>query len=216
MQSDLLGAASFGVTNVLALTGDHVAVGDHPEAKPVFDLESVQLLEVIPCLNAGHDADGNELNGVPEFFPGAVVTPEARPFAPQLAKFEKKVAPGARFFQTQAVYDAEEFASFMAHARSFDMKVFAGIVVLRSAGMARFMNANIPGIDVPADLVNELEASADAVRTGVEIAARFIRDVRERVRRRPHHGRSVPSISSPRSSTPQVSTSAQLWEVGPS
>jgi 5,10-methylenetetrahydrofolate reductase len=177
LQSDLLGAASFGIGNVLALTGDHVVVGDHPEAKAVFDLESVQLLDVVAELNAGRDAEGNELHGAPSFLAGAVVTPGAQPFAPQLAKFAKKVRSGAAFFQTQAVYDAQEFARFMERVGPLETKVLAGIVVLRSPRMAKFMNANIPGIDVPADLITELEESPDATRTGVEIAARFIRDV---------------------------------------
>lgn len=178
LQSDLLGAASFGIHNVLALTGDHVVMGDHKEADPVFDLESVQLLEAIGRLNAGTDLVGNDLHGTPEFFAGAVVTPEANPLAPQLRKFEQKVAAGARYFQTQAVYDAERFAEFMQVARGFDTKVLAGIVVLRSARMARFMNKNIPGIRVPDEVIRELDASSDPERTGIEIAARFIEDVR--------------------------------------
>ncbi|MBA4370090.1 MAG: 5,10-methylenetetrahydrofolate reductase [Coriobacteriaceae bacterium] len=179
LQSDLLGAASFGITNVLALTGDHVRVGDHREAKAVFDLESVQLLRVIQTLNAGTDMAGKELHGTPEFYAGAVVTPDSAPLAPQLAKFEKKVAAGARYFQTQAVYDLASFESFMRFARRFEVKVLAGIVVLRSARMASFMNANIPGITVPEGIVAELTASEDAASTGVQIAARFIRGARE-------------------------------------
>jgi 5,10-methylenetetrahydrofolate reductase len=178
VQSDLLGAASLGISNVLALTGDHVVTGDHREAKPVFDLESVQLLEAIGHLNAGTDLAGNNLHGTPEFFAGAVVTPEANPVGPQMIKFEKKVAAGARFFQTQAVYDAQRFAEFMDVARSLDAKVLAGIVILRSARMARFMNKNIPGIRVPDALIGELDASPDPERTGIEIAARFISEVR--------------------------------------
>jgi 5,10-methylenetetrahydrofolate reductase len=179
MESDLLGAASFGITNVLALTGDHVVVGDHPTAKAVFDLESVQLLEIIGKLNGGTDAEDNELSGTPHFTVGAVVTPGAQPLMPQLAKFEKKIRAGAEYFQTQAVYDPESFIEFMTYARGLGVKVLAGVVVLRSAGMARFMNAKIPGIEVPASLIEELEASSDATRTGVEIAARFINDVRD-------------------------------------
>lgn len=179
MQSDLLGAASFGIDNVLALTGDHVLVGDHPQARAVFDLESVQLLEVIGKLNAGADMAGNELHGAPRFYPGAVVTPDAHPLPPQLAKFEKKVRAGARYFQTQAVYDATSFKRFMEYARDFDVKVLAGVVVLRSAGMARFMNKHIPGISVPAAIVSELESAADPAATGIAIAARFIEQVRD-------------------------------------
>ncbi len=179
VQSDLLGAASFGISDVLALTGDHVVVGDHPQAKAVFDLESVQLLEVIRSLNAGTDLAGNELHGTPEFFPGAVVTPDAEPLMPQMAKFEKKVRAGAKYFQTQAVYNAESFQRFMGYAREFDVKVLAGIVVLRSAGMARFMNKNIPGISVPDSIIRQLDAAEDPVETGIQIAARFIDDVRD-------------------------------------
>jgi methylenetetrahydrofolate reductase (NADPH) len=179
LQSDLLGAASFGIENVLALTGDHVVVGDHPQAKAVFDLESVQLLDTVGTLMGGHDMSGAELKGTPEFFVGAVVTPDANPIKPQLAKFEKKVRAGAKYFQTQAVYDAASFGEFMGYARQFDTKVMAGIVVLRSARMARFMNKNIPGISVPAAIIDELERSSDATRTGIEIAARFINDVRD-------------------------------------
>jgi 5,10-methylenetetrahydrofolate reductase len=177
LQSDLLGAASFGIENVLALTGDHVVVGDHPQAKAVFDLESVQLLETIGQLNAGKDLTDHDLHGTPNFFAGAVVTPDANPLRPQLAKFDKKVHAGAQFFQTQAVYDTDSFLRFMKHARKLDAKVMAGIVVLRSAKMARFMNKFIPGVSVPPSVIAELEASSDSTKTGIEIAARFIRDV---------------------------------------
>jgi methylenetetrahydrofolate reductase (NADPH) len=179
LQSDLLGAASFGIENVLALTGDHVVVGDHPQAKAVFDLESVQLLETIAALNAGTDLAGNELKGTPNFFAGAVVTPDANPIRPQLAKFEKKLRAGARYFQTQAVYDAERFREFMRHAHSLGAKVLAGVVVLRSAGMARFMNGNIPGISVPQSIIDKLAASSDPVETGIAITAAFVNEVRD-------------------------------------
>jgi 5,10-methylenetetrahydrofolate reductase len=179
LESDLLGAASFGIAEVLALTGDHVVVGDHPEAEAVFDLESVQLLDTIATLAGGSDIAGNELVGTPEFFAGAVVTPDANPIRPQLAKFEKKVRAGARFFQTQAVYDAESFVRFMEYAKQFDVRVLAGLVVPRSAGMAKFMNKNIPGITVPSAIIDELEASEDPVQTGVDLTGRFIREVRD-------------------------------------
>jgi 5,10-methylenetetrahydrofolate reductase len=179
MQSDLLGAASFGITNVLALTGDHVVVGDHPGAKPVFDLESVQLVETMSSLNAGTDLAGGELRGDPDFLIGAVVTPDANPIRPQLSKFEKKIRAGARYFQTQAVYDAGSFCEFMGHAHGLGVKVLAGIVVLRSARMARFMTEKIPGISVPRALIEQLERSVDAEQTGVEIAARFIEETRD-------------------------------------
>ncbi|PKQ16098.1 MAG: 5,10-methylenetetrahydrofolate reductase [Actinobacteria bacterium HGW-Actinobacteria-7] len=179
IQSDLLGAASLGITTVLALTGDHVVVGDHREAKAVFDLESVQILKVIADLNAGHDMTGHDLIGTPEFYPGAVVTPGSVPLEPQIAKFEKKIAAGARYFQTQAVFDIEAFAHFMSGARESGAKVLAGVVVLRSARMAHFMNKNIPGIAVPDGIIATLERSENPQQTGIEIAARFIDECKE-------------------------------------
>ncbi len=179
VQSDLLGAWALGIHNVLALTGDHVVAGDHPQARPVFDLESVQLLDTVATLNVGKDLAGNDLDGSPDFISGAVVTPDADPLPPQLAKFEKKVRSGARFFQTQAVFDPESFKRFMEHARRFDVKVLAGVLVLKSASMARYLNRSIPGVTVPAALIEELDASDVPAETGIEIAARFIREVRD-------------------------------------
>lgn len=181
LQSDLLGAHVLGIRNVLCMTGDHVSAGDHKSAKPVFDIESVQLLEMVDGLNNGKDMAGNELQGSTEFFQGAVVTPESNPIEPQLLKFEKKVRAGANFFQTQAIYDIERFKDFMKFARSFDVKILAGIVVLKSAGMANFMNKNVPGIRVPHELIDELKAAGKekALDTGLNISARHIRQLKD-------------------------------------
>ncbi|HPP53896.1 MAG TPA: methylenetetrahydrofolate reductase, partial [Thermoguttaceae bacterium] len=144
LQSELLSAWVLGVRNVLCLTGDYVTVGDHPEAKPVFDLDSVQLLQTVQYLNQGRDLAGNNLEGATDFLAGSVVTPEADPLEPQLVKFAKKVRAGARFFQTQAVYDLDRFRRFMEQARRLlaqnqmgPVKILAGIVLLTSAKMAR-------------------------------------------------------------------------------
>lgn len=179
LQADLLGAASFGVDEVLALTGDHVVVGDHPEAKSVFDLESVQILQAIAKLNEGTDLMGNPLQGTPNLFAGAVVTPESLPIEPQLAKFELKIQAGARYFQTQAVYDIDRFADFMEIARPLGAKIMAGVVVLRSAGMARFMNKRIPGVTVPQGIIDYLDNASDPQKAGIEVAGHFIREARE-------------------------------------
>jgi len=181
LQSDLLGAHVLGIRNVLCMTGDYVTAGDHKEAKPVYDVESVQLLRIVDMLNRGKDISGNELKGSTDFLQGAVVTPEADPLEPQMMKFEKKVIAGARFFQTQAIYDIETFKSFMKSARQFPVKILAGIVVLKSAGMANFMNKNVPGIRVPQGLIDELKAAGKekALDTGLKIAARHIRQLRE-------------------------------------
>jgi 5,10-methylenetetrahydrofolate reductase len=185
LQSDLLGAFALGIRNVLCMTGDHVSAGDHKGAKPVYDVESVQLLKVVDSLNNGRDMSGNELKGATDFFQGAVVTPEAEPIEPQLIKFEKKVKAGAKFFQTQAIYDIERFKEFMRFARKFPVKILAGFVILKSAGMANFLNNNVPGIRVPQELIDELKASASgggkekALDTGLNIAARHIRQLKE-------------------------------------
>ena len=181
LQSDLLGAHVLGIRNVLCMTGDYVTAGDHKEAKPVYDVESVQLLRIVDMLNNGKDISGNELKGSTDFLQGAVVTPEANPPEPQMMKFEKKVVAGARFFQTQAIYDIEAFKIFMKSARQFPAKILAGIVVLKSAGMANFMNKNVPGIRVPQGLVDELKAAGKekALDTGLNIAARHIRQLKE-------------------------------------
>ena len=181
LQSDLLGASVFGIRNVLCMTGDHPNAGDHKQAKAVYDVESVQLLSIVNSLNSGRDMSGNELKGPTDFFQGAVVTPEANPLEPQLIKFEKKVRAGARFFQTQAVYDIEKFKDFMRYAKKFPVKILAGIVLLKSAGMANYMNNFVPGIRVPQALIDELKSAGKekAIDTGMDIAARHIRQIKE-------------------------------------
>jgi len=180
LQSDLLSAWTLGIRNVLCLTGDHPVLGDDRDAKPVYDLDSVQLLKAASNLNDGHDMCDHELDGNPDFFLGAVVTPSADPLEPQIIKMEKKVAAGAKFFQTQAVYDPEAFERFIKEAKGFGVPVIAGIVVLKSAAMAKFMNENVAGIDVPEELVREMENTPkeDRRKKAVEISARLIRQLK--------------------------------------
>ena len=179
LQSDLLSAWALGIKNVLCLTGDHPSLGDHPEAKAVYDLDSVQLLKAASTLNEGQDMAAHELDGKPDLFLGAVVTPAAEPLEPQLIKMEKKVDAGARFFQTQAIYEPEKFEKFMDRAQKFNVPVMAGVVVLKSAAMARFMNQNIAGISVPESIIAELEDTTKEMRKSkaVEITARIIKKV---------------------------------------
>jgi 5,10-methylenetetrahydrofolate reductase len=176
LQADLMFAHTRGINNVLCLTGDSILVGDHKGAKGVFDLDSVQLLRTVRQMEAGKDMAGNDLEGAVGFCAGAVVTPEATPIEPQMIKFEKKVEAGAEFFQTQAVYDLDKFAKFMEYARQFPVKVLAGMVLLTSVGMAKFLNANIPGIVVPQELIDELANAGRgrALHKGIEIAGRMI------------------------------------------
>ena len=182
LQSDLLSAACLGIENVLCPTGDHTTLGDDPDAKPVFDLDSVSLLNAATTLMNGKDLAGNELDGSPNFYLGAVVTPGADPLEPQLIKMEKKIAAGAKFFQTQAVYDVDEFAKFMDQAKAFNTKVLVGIVILKSVGMARFMNKNVAGVNVPEPLIDELKQDKEKTKsgqTGIEIAGRLIKDLKD-------------------------------------
>jgi len=176
LQAELLLAHTRGINNILCLTGDAIPVGDHKEAKGVFDFDSVQLLRAVRALEAGKDMGGNSLDGAVEFCAGAIVTPEAQPIEPQLIKFEKKIEAGAEFFQTQAIYDLENFSKFMQYARQFPVKILAGIVLLSSARMAKYMNENVPGIFVPEELINEIGgvAKEEMLAKGIEIAGRMI------------------------------------------
>jgi 5,10-methylenetetrahydrofolate reductase len=180
LQSDLLSAWALGIENVLCLTGDHPTLGDHAEAKPVYDLDSVQLLKAASRLNQGYDLAEQELEGTPDFFLGAVVTPAAEPITPQVIKMKKKIQAGARFFQTQAVYEPEKFEQFMDQVKGFNVPVIAGIVILKSAAMARYMNENVAGISVPESIIREMEGTPkeDRRAKAVEIAARLIRQVK--------------------------------------
>jgi methylenetetrahydrofolate reductase (NADPH) len=181
LEAELLFAYSRGVGNVLCLTGDAVPVGDHKEAKGVFDLDSLQLLKTIRLLESGKDLGGNDLDGAVEFCAGAIVTPEAKPLEPQLMKLEKKVEAGAEFIQTQAIYDLNNFAKFMKYARQFPVKILAGIVLLVSARMAKYMTENVPGIFVPQELIDEMATApkGEGLNKGIEIAGRMIATIKK-------------------------------------
>ncbi|MBI2370198.1 MAG: methylenetetrahydrofolate reductase [Deltaproteobacteria bacterium] len=178
IQSELLSASVLGIRNILTLTGDPIQIGDHPDAKPVFDLDSVQIIQAIAKLNQGRDFHDNPLKGGTDLYAGAAVMPEADPFEPELAKFERKVEAGARFFQTQAVYNLERFEAFMKIAARYPVKILCGIIPLKSAKMAQYMNAKVPGIKVPEPLIRGIEHAPDPVRFGIEVAGRQIREVR--------------------------------------
>ena len=181
LQADLMLAYSRGITNVLSLTGDSVDVGDHKEAKPVFDLDSVQLIRMIRTMESGTDIAGNELKGAVKFCIGSSVHPEADIIEPQLIKFDKKVAAGAQFFQTQGIFDLASLRRFMQYASQFNVKILAGIIVMASAGMARYMNKFVPGILVPQDIIDELATAekGKGLQKGIEIAVRFIKTIKE-------------------------------------
>ena len=181
LEAELLFANTRGLGNVLCLTGDAIPVGDHKEAKSVFDLDSVQLLEAIRTMESGKDLGGNDLNGAVEYCAGAIVTPEAVPIEPQMIKFEKKGEAGAEFFQTQAIYDLDNFAKFMEYARKFPVKILAGIVLIASANAARYMTNNVPGVVVPQYLIDEMASApkGEGVKKGIEIAGRMIATIKK-------------------------------------
>ncbi|NQT66411.1 MAG: methylenetetrahydrofolate reductase [Actinobacteria bacterium] len=183
LQSDLLSAYVMGIRNVLALTGDYTTIGDHPQAEPVFDIDSVQLLWTIKNLEEGKDLAGKELTQKPSFFKGAVVNPGADTEASyelQIIKMKKKIDQGAQFFQTQAIFDAEVFKRFMerVHKENIDVPILAGIILLKSERMANYMNKFIPGVFVPEPLVKKMEGTMDKVSMCIEIASRLIEETK--------------------------------------
>ena len=182
LESDLLSAALFGIDNILCLTGDHTKMGDHPGAKPVFDLDSVSLLHTVCQLEKGMDLGGNALVGEPpKFAKGAVVSPCSDSVDAQLAKMERKVMAGADYFQTQAVFEPEKFISFMEKAKQFGKPVQLGVIIPKGAGMCKFMNRNVAGVHVPDEMIARLQADPERAKagiTGVELAAKVIKECR--------------------------------------
>ena len=182
LQSELLGAAALGIENILCLTGDHTKMGDHPGAKPVFDLDSVSLLHTVCQLEKGVDLAGNALVGEPpKFAKGAVVSPCSDSVDAQLAKMERKVMAGAEYFQTQAVFDSEKFIQFMEKAKQFGKPIQLGVIIPKNAGMCKFMNKNVAGVHVPQWMIDELAADKERAKagiTGVELAAKVIKECR--------------------------------------
>ncbi len=178
IQADLLGAHALGIRHVLAITGDDISAGDHKEAKQVFDLDSIQLISMISGLNKGLSSSGTQLKGRTEFITGAVVNPFSIPEELNLLRFDKKISAGAKFFQTQAVYDIEGFKKFMDKVANRGVKILAGILLLKSSRMAHFINKNVPGVTVPGNLIEEIENSKDPLMKGMEIAANIIRELK--------------------------------------
>jgi len=183
LQSDLLTAYSLGIDNVLLLTGDHIQLGDHKEAKPVFDLDSVQLIDMAKGLKKGYDISGSRIENYLDMAFGAVVNPNSDPLELQLMKMKKKIEAGAQFFQTQAVYDVKIFEKFIKKTEKFNCPVQVGIVLLKSPQMAKFMNKNVSGVHVPEELIEEIGSVAkeDRKKKSAEIAGRFIKEVKSMV-----------------------------------
>lgn len=181
LQADLLGAQALGIGNVLALTGDPVKAGDHPDARSVFDLESVRLLQVIQQLNQGIDINGNPLtDGATDLFVGAAVDPQSTSWSGLQRRFERKLAAGAQFFQSQLVADFDRLDKFMnTIARGVDKPILAGIFLLKSAKNAEFINRNVPGVHIPQHLIDRLAAASHPLREGMKIAAEQVQQARQ-------------------------------------
>jgi 5,10-methylenetetrahydrofolate reductase len=179
LQSDLLAAYALGVRNIVCMTGDPPGAGDHPDTKPVFDLDVSGLLRAVRALQAGKDLGGHTLRGTPTFCAGAVVNPGAPNLQRELRRMEEKVALGARFFQTQAVYDPDAFAQFMQTVRQHRVAVLASIIVLRSGAMARRLHGSLPGLTIPDAVIEELDKASDPAQQGLAIAGRIIREIKE-------------------------------------
>ncbi|MDP6421149.1 MAG: methylenetetrahydrofolate reductase [SAR202 cluster bacterium] len=177
IQADLLGASALGITNLLCMRGDNPQAGDHPDATPVFDIETIELLEAIGSLRSGTDMMGAQLRGAPELHVGAVCNPGSPDMEGELKRMEEKIAAGAEFFQTQAVYDSKAFDAFMSEAKAFDIPVLAGMILLKSGDMARNLNANLWGVSVPDGLIRELDDAEDKGAKCIEIAARTINEI---------------------------------------
>ncbi|MGI9334516.1 MAG: methylenetetrahydrofolate reductase [Gammaproteobacteria bacterium] len=179
LQGDLLGAYVLGVRNVVVMGGDPPAGGDHPDAKPVFDLYAAQLLEAVSGLARGTDYGGNDLTGNAELFAGAVVNPGAADIDEEVRRMQEKYAAGARFFQTQAVYDVEAFARFVASSRDVEAPLLAGIIPVKSRTMAEYMNSRVPGIEIPEPLIAEIDGATDKRAASVAMAGRIAGELRD-------------------------------------
>lgn len=177
LQSTLLSASCLGIKNVLCLTGDHVLLGDHKESKQVFDLDSVSLLHAVNTLNNGYDLAGNSLSGRTNLCPGAVVNPSADPIEPQLVKMRRKIKAGARFFQTQPVFDLELLKPVLDVANESGVPVLMGLLYLRSAAMANRFNEK-SGICVPDHILARMNESESPESTGLEIVAALTKEAR--------------------------------------
>jgi methylenetetrahydrofolate reductase (NADPH) len=186
IQSDLLGASALGIKNVLCLSGDHQKFGDHPQAKNVFDIDSMQLIATVKKMrDEGKLINDHELEGVPKFFIGAAANPFADPFEFRVTRLAKKIAAGVNFIQTQCIYNMDKFRTWMQQANDQGLTekcyIMAGITPLKSVGMARYMQKFVPGLDVPEDYITRLKGveKKEQAAEGIKIAIEQIQEMKE-------------------------------------
>ncbi|MFH1721227.1 MAG: methylenetetrahydrofolate reductase [Candidatus Altiarchaeota archaeon] len=184
LQSDLLAASAFSIDNVLSISGDHpsVPLGDHPNAKPVYDLDSSSLIKAMSSLNMGVDIMGQKINKKTNFFIGAAIGPGATPIDGEIYKTKRKFEAGADFFQTQAVFEPSPVSKFLdkfekTFGQDIRKKVLVGVVLIHSVGMAKFLS-HMPGLNLPAEVISKMEKAKDKVGAGVEIASEVIEDLK--------------------------------------
>ena len=181
IQACMLGAAALGVENLVFMGGDPPKNGDHPDAKPVFDLFASQLLDAVNALQSGTDYTGNKLNGTPSFCVGAVFNPGSTNPDVEIENLHRKIEAGASFLQTQAVYDVEEFTRFLDKCGDIKVPVLAGVIPIKSVKMAMYMNERVPGITVPDHLIQKIaeqqENKEKIVETSQQISADIVRDL---------------------------------------
>lgn len=180
VQAELLGACHLGIENIMAVRGDDPTLGDHPEAKAVFDIDLPELLGAIRNLQEGHDMSGGDLEGPPRFCVGARLDASARGrgLDDQMRAMEEKLGLGVEFFCTASVYDLAQFEAFMQRAKTFGAPVIAGLMVLKSAGMARYINKHVEGVVVPEGIIEQLMKAPDKIVASIEIAAEIITGIR--------------------------------------
>ncbi|MEL6492604.1 MAG: methylenetetrahydrofolate reductase [Cyanobacteria bacterium J06634_6] len=181
LQGDLMGAHALGIRNVLALTGDPIKAGDHPKSKPVHELESIRLLRLIRSLNSGVDYNEKAMNdGALDIFPGAAVDPQSTSWSGMQSRFEKKVASGAQFFQSQLISDFDTLDKFMNQvAAGCDRPILAGIFLLKSAKNAAFINRCVPGVNIPQHIIDRLDKAENPLNEGMKIAAEQVQAARQ-------------------------------------
>jgi methylenetetrahydrofolate reductase (NADPH) len=183
IQSDLLGAAALGISNILCLTGDHPRFGNHPESKPVFDLDSVQLIATVQRLTEGFFLSGEAMKTPPNFCIGGGANPFAEPFQFRVLRLAKKIKAGARFFQTQPVFDLERFSDWMRDVREIGLHkqaaILAGVMPVKSAKALLYMQKEVPGMRIQADFIQRMQGAEDPAEEGVRMAAEIIRTLKK-------------------------------------
>ena len=181
LESDLLGAAALGIRNLCIMTGDFTTLGNRPGARPVYDLDSVQLIRMAAMLTEGKDGAGKEMKNNVPFFVGAVVNPFYDPIELELLKVRKKIAAGARFFQTQPFFDTAAVDQFLGRVGGLDAKFLIGVTPLKSPEMIRFLNDNVLTTPIPEAVGRRVSEAADPASEGLNAAAEFVTEIRSRV-----------------------------------